>query len=735
MAGNVFEVAFEIGARLAGNFRRAFGGASDSLDRLARDQQRLEASTRSLARAQKLQAQGSAMASDAMGKLARNFAGAAAVVAPSAKAAIDFESAMADVKKVVDFDSPAELQQFSAELEKMSLEIPIAADGLAAIMAAAGQSGIAKTDLIEFTEQAAKMGVAFDITADQAGEMMAKWKSGMGLTLEDTIALADTANALSNANAANASQIGDVLMRYGALAKTAGLTEKQLAAMAATTIGAGASSETAATGIKAFMRAMSKGASMTGSQAEAFAGLGINPEQLQKDLQANAPKAIMDTLNTIQKLVPPERVTEILGVMFGDEAAIAIGPMMGNLDLLAENFKLAGDAAQTSGSMADEFTARSATTANSLELAKNAAMYAARAFGNHLLPTIRDLSARFVELADKSGAWIEENKSAVMTGLKVAGALIGINTAFHAVRLAAGLVIGPVMNVWKAFLFVQKGFLMLKSSAVVIAIFTKLGVAVRAVGAALKFAFVTNPWVLAIGAAIAAFAALVYWSKEIAAGWEWLKGKALSLWSTFAEKFPFISGLAQTAFGPIIVVVRTIIDIFVELINFVRNVFTGQWGAAWENCKNIFGAAWAGLKDLVKVPINGVIRMVNSAIGAINGINVDVPDWVPGMGGEKFGFNIPKIPELASGGIATRSTLANIGEGSEPEAVLPLSKLDNMLNVNGGGGGMTVTFAPVINVTGGDAYSQVKRGLDEGVNSLKKELERIQRNERRLSYS
>lgn len=735
MANNVYEVAFAIGARLSSGFRGAFGRASGEIDRLVRDQRRLEGATQSLARAQELQKKGSQMAGDAMGKLARNFAGATAVVAPAAKAAIDFESAMADVKKVVDFESPAELQEFGAELEKMSLRIPIAADGLAAIMAAAGQSGIAKTDLLEFTEQAAKMGVAFDISADQAGEMMAKWKSGMGLTLDDTIALADTANALSNANAANASQIGDVLMRYGALAKTAGLTEKQLAAMAATTIGAGASSETAATGIKAFMRAMSKGASMSGTQAEAFAGLGINPEQLQKDLQANAPKAIMDTLNTIQKLVPPERVTEILGVMFGDEAAIAIGPMMGNLDLLAKNFELAGNAAQTSGSMADEFTARSATTANSLELAKNAAMYAARAFGSHMLPTIRELSAKFVEFADKAGAWIAKNKEAVMTGLKVVGALVGINTAFHAVRLAAGLVIGPVMNVWKAFLFVKKGFLMLKSSAVVIAIFGKLGVAARAVGAALKFAFVTNPWVLAITAAIAAFAALVYWSKEIAAGWEWLKGKALSLWSTFAEKFPFLSGLVQTAFGPIMVVVRTVIDIFVELINFVRNVFAGQWGAAWENCKNIFGAAWAGLKDLVKVPINGVIRMVNSAIGAINGIKVDVPDWVPGMGGESFGFSIPKIPELAKGGIATRSTLANIGEGSEPEAVLPLSRLDNMLNVSGGGG-MSVNFSPVINVTGGaDAYSQVKRGLDEGVKTLRKELERIQRNERRLSYS
>lgn len=727
MASKIYEVAFQIGARLSSGFRGAFGQATDQVERLSRAQQSLENTTKSMAKAQALQERGASMAGDAMGKLGRNFAIVGATLGPAVKTAIDFETAMSDVKKVVP-GTDKEIEALGQAIQEMSLRIPIAADGLAAIMAAAGQSGIDKKDLIGFTEQAAKMGVAFDISADQAGEMMAKWKSGMGLTLEDTYELADVANSLSNANAANAAEIGEVLKRYGALAKTAGLNEKQLAAMAATTIAAGAGAETASTGIKAFMRAMTKGASMSSAQREAFEGVGLDPEQLQKDLQKDAPAAIMNVLETIQKTVPPDRVTEMLGVMFGDEAAVAIGPMMGNLQALADNFAHVADKQKYAGSMAEEFKAKSSTTQNALELTKNAALFAAQAFGKPLLEPLKELLPKFVALAEKAGKWVAENQAMVMTGLKVAGVLIGLNSAFHAIRLAIGLLFGPIGQLWKAFLVIKKAFILVKSGVVAAKIITIVKTAVTALGAALKFAFVTNPWVLAIGAAIAAFTALVYWSKEIKNWWEWLKQKALELWNTFAEKFPFISGLVQTYFGPIVVWARTIIDVFVEVINFFRNIFTGQWGAAWENIQNIFMSIWTGMKDMLRVPLNGIIRMINSAL------TFSVPDWVPGLGGKSFAVD---IPELASGGIARSATPAVIGEGREPEAVLPLSRLDSMLqNAGGGGGQMSVNFAPVINISGGgaDAYSQVKRGMDEGIEALKRELERIRRNERRLAY-
>ena len=83
--------------------------------------------------------------------------------------------------------------------------------------------------------------------------------------------------------------------------------------------------------------------------------------------------------------------------------------------------------------------------------------------------------------------------------------------------------------------------------------------------------------------------------------------------------------------------------------------------------------------NLAKAPINAVISAINFVLEKINGISVTIPDWVPGVGGQPLGFNIPTIPQLATGGIVTAPTILEAGEGGEAEAILPLSKLAAML--------------------------------------------------------
>lgn len=160
--------------------------------------------------------------------------------------------------------------------------------------------------------------------------------------------------------------------------------------------------------------------------------------------------------------------------------------------------------------------------------------------------------------------------------------------------------------------------------------------------------------------------------------------------------------------------------------------------AAWESIKDAFGNAFGALVGLVKLPFNTIISMVNTVTSSINKAlsKVKVPDWVPVLGGKSIDFRIPKIPQLAEGGIATRSTIANIGEGGEPEAVLPLSKLSSMLG-GASGGNITVSFSPTINVSGGsgDVYAEVRRGLDAGRADLERSLEKLMANNRRLSFA
>ncbi len=125
-----------------------------------------------------------------LGELVQGGAFAATMIAAT-KSAIDFESAMADVKKVVNFDTPTQFKQMNQEVLQMSRRLPMAAKDIAAIVAAGGQAGFDRSELPRFAEDAVKMGVAFDQTAAEAGEMMAKWRTSFRMTQDEVVALSD----------------------------------------------------------------------------------------------------------------------------------------------------------------------------------------------------------------------------------------------------------------------------------------------------------------------------------------------------------------------------------------------------------------------------------------------------------------------------------------------------------------------------------------------------------------
>ncbi|MEE1137315.1 MAG: phage tail tape measure protein [Acutalibacteraceae bacterium] len=185
---------------------------------------------------------------------------------------------------------------------------------------------------------------------------------------------------------------------------------------------------------------------------------------------------------------------------------------------------------------------------------------------------------------------------------------------------------------------------------------------------------------------------------------------------------PCVSVLAQVLSGVLVAAIETsmpivqgLTTVLTGVLDFITNIFTGKFSAAFENLVQIFSGVWQTLKAAFVQPINFIIRGLNAFIGYLN--KLTIPDWVPGVGGK--GLNFSLIPEiaLAEGGIAMGPTNALIGEGGEPEAVVPLSKLPTLLpdeddddkpkKPRGGGGGdgsvvIYATFAPVIHCNGGD---------------------------------
>ncbi len=357
--------------------------------------------------------------------------GGGAIAAPfiaGAKVAIEFESQMADVRKVVDFDTPKQFAEMGEDILKMSDRLPMAASDIAKLVAAGGQAGIARQDLKQFAEDALKMGVAFDQSADQSGDMMAKWRTSFKMTQGEVVALADKINYLSNNGAANAQQISDIVTRIGPLGSIAGVTSGQIAALGATMAGVGVEQEVAATGIKNFMVALTAGKSATKQQQAGMKELGLSSTKLAASMQKDAQGTMLTVLQQISKLDKTRQVAAF-NVLFGKESMGAIAPLLANLDLLKKNFNMVGDASQYTGSMQKEYEARAATTANQLQLLNNQATHAGVALGNALLPQINASVRGMMPLINKVTDFVSRNPGMVR-------ALLGAAVGFTTLKLA-----------------------------------------------------------------------------------------------------------------------------------------------------------------------------------------------------------------------------------------------------------------------------------------------------------
>ena len=697
-------------------------------DKARAAQERLAKINERLGKANDAQGKMSEMRSSSAGALMGIGATVAATAGAPVKQAMSFEDQQAELRKFSD-----DYKQVFSGIQKLSLQYAKSTEDMTAMAANAFQSGIAKTadEALKLVEIQNQMAIAFDMTGDEVGAAYADIQSKMGINIEQSKAMFDIVNQIGNTTSASAKDVVEVLARSGgALKGLTAMNEKQIAALAGSFRSASVSSEVASTSMMSFINALSSGEGATKGQKKAMEELGIDAGKMAHMMTSNsenAQKAIQDVFKRINGLREDQK-SSIIGALFGNEAGVksAVATLAKQGDLLAGNFAMISDPAQYAGSMLKEFQSRADTTSNSLQIAGNAVKLVAGGIGTALLPAVRKSAEAFVKNSEGVIKWVSENQSLILTAMKVGGAILGSVAAFHALRLVFALLASPVISMYKGFLNIQKAITLMRNSTVLATAASKaqvlamgawraacvimngalkaLTIGVKLLGGALKFMF-TNP----IGLAILAVMALVAAGVALYKNWDVVKAKVSELWGKFSE-----------------------------FVGNVQGKFVSAWSSAWGKVKSIFYGVFDSLVGIAKTPLNSVISLINGAIGAINGISVDIPDWVPKFGGQKFGVNLPKIPQLAEGGIATRSTLANIGEGGEPEAVIPLSKLSNMLGAGVGiGGGITVNFAPVINVSGGsgDVYESVKRGLDEGRRQLEKDLRRLLADQQRLSFA
>ena len=511
---------------------------------------------------------------------------------------------------------------------------------------------------------------------------------------------------------------------------------------------------------------------------EAFASLGYNAEELMATFAAGgegANDAFFDVLDTIMA-VDDQVERDALGVaLFGTQWE----------DLGVEAMEAMANASQAAYDTGDALEQINQVKYNDLDSAiqgigrqiEVALLPAADAMYQSLMSNMPEISAAIEEVspvvaeiaedfADWAGGAISEGLPVLVDGIKDFADWAGkayekakpfLNFLWEhkgtVLAIAAGLrILGPAIG---AVTTAMNAF---KTAKTFMALLQSSGKITQITGAFQKFGSVLmGP--LGVIIAIAAAIALLYKNWDTVKAWLVNFGNTVNqIWTNFSnmvgnaitaigQKFPLLGAYLQGWWESIQAAVDNVKAIFQNIIDFISNVFSGNWSAAWQNIVNIFGNLFGMIVNLAKAPINGVISAINWVLSKINSISVTIPDWVPGVGGKTLGFNIPTIPQLAEGGVATSPTLAEIGEGGEPEAVMPLSKLAALLDEytkkpkpTGGagrqedGGGETIVFSPVLNFYGKADRVVVEEATRISFVEFKRLYKRLKAEERRKKF-
>ncbi|MCT4575071.1 MAG: phage tail tape measure protein [Alphaproteobacteria bacterium] len=445
------------------------------------------------------------------------------------KPAIVFESAMADVKKVVDFESPKQLKEMQGDIKALSREIPLSLQGLTQIVAAGGQLGIPREHLKAFAETAAKMSVAFDVTAEEAGESMAKLSNVLKVPINEIGKVGDVINHLSNNMAATAPAITEITLRAGDMGRSFGLTYSQISALGGTFAAFGKTPEVAGQAINMMVNRLMLLPSTIGKARKSFNELGISMSEYTNLIRSGKSQEAMLMVLESLKGVESIKRTEIMKNIFGANAQKHVNSLVLGLDEYKKNLKLVANETDYAGSMQAEFEARSATAANNIQLLKNRVSVLGTNIGTVLLPALNSAIGIVGGVIDKFADFAEANP--VLTkylGLAVV-ALISFKIATIGVGYAMTFVKAPFLAAQKAVAMYRttlalssmqakgfqvagmlgklgslgKGFLSIATGVI-----PKLIMGIRAVG----LAFMANPIGLIIGG-IALGAALIirYW--------------------------------------------------------------------------------------------------------------------------------------------------------------------------------------------------------------------------------
>lgn len=674
--------------------------------------------------------------SQAGSNLASSTAQLAAFAVPvgaSVKAAMDFESAMAEVGKTVEFTAGNSLPKLGEELKKLSLEIPLSANELAQITASGGQLGVADKDLIGFTTTVAKMGVAFDMSADQAGDAMAKLSNVMQIPIKEMDRIGDMINTISNNSPAKAREIVSALSMVGSSVKGAGYSEQFSVGLTGALIAQGREASVTANAIESMITTFSTLDMATKRQVVGFGKLGISHGEFAAKFKQDGQAATQEFFDLVNKLPTEERtgvVSSIIGLNYGGD----ILSLANNTELLGKNIDLLGTNADGTakylGSMNKEFDSISSTKANEVQLLKNNINVLAITLGDALLPALGEAITAITPLIQSFAAWAKENPELIAGTVKIVGGMLLAKAAFWGVSFAVLSVIRPIASLATMFSRLRAGIAVLRGMAVLgrfAPMIARVGGAIRMVGTALRVVgavAMANPLFIAIGLlAVAAY--LIY------RNWTPIKAFFIGLWNGLKSAVTRGVGAIKGALGR-----------FNPLPIFSR---------AWASVTTYFSGLPARFRQYGINIIQGLIGGVTAKFGELKAKMSEMASSVGGWFKSKLGINSPSrvfmgfgenIAEGVAIGITQKTPTAITASDAMAKRLAQTEYSNKVLGAQSISGGMSagsISFSPTINVQvaagAGDVAGQVQQGLAASYAEFERMLEQVEGNRQRRAFA
>ncbi|EGN5759920.1 phage tail tape measure protein [Campylobacter jejuni] len=552
------------------------------------------------------------------------------IVGKSIKVGIDFESAMADVKKVTDLSEGHTLEGLKQDILDLSKKLPMTAEEIANIVAEGGKLGLASKEALEFGKTATAMGVAFEMSANEAGEAIGGLMANLQTDVKGIKDLGDSINYLADKGSSDAKNIVNIVSRIGGMGNLIGLQRENMAALAATLDEVKIPAEVAGTAISSMFTKLSTADTLGAKAEEAFSQLGLSGEFMKKALNRNSQEAINILLSRIKTLDKESQIGVITNIFGNDSGTIrAMATLVNGYDRYQELLKMT-NSEEKKGSMDKELINKCETTASILKILGNNISALAIKFSDALLPVVKLVASGF--------SFVIDIVDTLLSKFPVLSTIVATATTVFLLAKPAVLAYAIAKNYLKDCTILLKSALIktrihllaFRNSCILTSIATKAGAVANAIYTnsfkavangirVLSVAMMSNPIGFILGGiAIVAGLIIANWSKVKA--WfksfiEWLKPVWEPIYNAIKAVFDKCA-LVFTSFKDIIMSVAS------PLAEFLNSI--------WQGVGDFFYSIFGSLFDWFASKLSWVGDMISSISGFIK----DALDFV-GLGDDE----------------------------------------------------------------------------------------------------